>query len=290
MVSVIIINYKQGELLRKCVKTIFEKISSYPFEIIIVNNSPEEDLSSIRTNSEVEILVNENKGFSQASNLGVKHSNGEYLFFLNADTIIRNDFLKDSIEKLKDESVGAIGLKLCNDDGSFQLSFWKENTFLNEIRNKRDERLFQHRNRNEIQKIESRYTNVSEVEWVSGAAMLIRKEVFNKIGGFDEDYFLFYEDADICKGLKNAGYKIMFYPFSEIVHLKGENVNERFSDETYFYAKQSQLIYYRKHNNLLNRFFLRIYLISKFSLLSTLTFKKINFEILLLTLGLRTSR
>jgi hypothetical protein len=290
MVSIIIINYRQKNLLTQCVQSIFDKLASYPFEVIIINNSPEDDLSQIAGEFQVRIIENENKGYPQANNIGAGRSRGEYLLFLNADTIVKNDFLKNSVELFKDKEIGAIGLKLLNEDRSFQLSFWKENNFINEFLNKNDEKAFQRKNKKIIQKFGKRYTNVSEVDWVTGAAMLVPRDTFKKIGGFDEDYFLFYEDADFCKRLKSAGYKIIFYPFSEIIHLKGENVNERFSDETYFFAKQSQLTYYRKHNNLFNRILLRFYLVTKFSLLSILTFKKINFEILLLALGLRNSR
>lgn len=290
MVSIIIINYNQKDLLAQCVKSIFENIISYPFEVIVVNNSKEDDLSQIGNEFNIRIIENENNGYSQANNLGARKSNDKYLFFLNADTIIKNDFLKNSIELFKDKNIGAIGLKLLNEDRSFQLSFWKENTFFNEIQNKKDEKAFRRKNWKEIQKFKSRYENISEVDWVTGAAMLMPRNIFNEIEGFDEDYFLFYEDADICKRLKSIGYKIIYYPNSEIVHLKGENVNEQFHNQTYFYSKQSQLIYYKKHNNMINRFLLRVYLIIKFFLLSILTLKRINFRIFLLVAGFRNYR
>jgi GT2 family glycosyltransferase len=125
------------------------------------------------------------------------------------------------------------------------------------------------------------------VVWVTGAAMILRKNVFEEIGGFDEKFFLFYEDADLCKRLTDAGYKIYYFPFSKIVHFKGENVNTDFESSTYFYSKQSQLLYYKKHNSFFDNLLLKIYLFFKFLFLYLVTFRKINLDILLLVLGIK---
>jgi len=288
VVSIIIINYKQKTLLRDCIKSIFDVIKSYPYEIIIINNSPEENLDSLKLEyPSVKLINSENKGFASANNIGAKNSSGEYLFFLNADTIIKTDFLLNFINSFKEIEFGVAGLKLYNTDNTFQLSFWKENTFFDELDNKRDEKDFKKRNINFINEIEYQNSEICEVEWVSGAAMIIQKNVFRNVDGFDERFFLFYEDADLCKRLLSKGLKIYFYPFCKIIHLKGENANKEFANKTYYYSKKSQLIYYRLHNSLFQRLLLRIYLIFRFALLSILTFKKINFDILKLTLGVK---
>ena len=288
MVSIIIINYRQKLLLRNCINSIFDVIKSYPFEIIIVNNSPEENLDSLKIDYPSIKLINyENKGFASANNKGVKYSAGEYLFFLNADSIIKTDFLRNFINSFKDKEFGAAGLKLYNSDDTFQLSFWKENTFLNEVDNKKAEKLFKKRNLNLINDIEYQYCDITEVDWTSGAAMIIRKDIFERIKGFDERFFLFYEDADICKRLRNGGFKVYFYPFCKITHFKGENVNEEFRNVTYFYSKLSQILYYKIHNSFFERFILRFYLIFKFAILSLITLKKINFDVFKLSLGIK---
>lgn len=289
MVSIIIINYKQKDFLSACVESIYQNFKSYPFEVIIVNNSPEDDLSVIAGKFSVKILNNENRGFSHANNFGAKNSSGQYLLFLNADTIIKNDFLMNAVNEFNQKENGAIGLKLHNDDGTFQLSFWRENTFLNEIKNKKNEKAFKQSNKLFVTKFEAEFSVTAEVDWVTGAAIIIPQNVFDKVGGFDEKFFLFYEDADICKRIKTAGSKIIFYPFSDIIHFKGENVNVQFADQTYFYAKQSQLLYYKKHNSILNRISIRVYLIIKFLLLYVFTLKKIYLRILLLAFGVRNA-
>ena len=288
MISIIIVNFNQKKFLKPCLGSIFENFRTYPFEVIVVNNSPAEDLKDLQSEFGFKLIQNENKGYSQANNLGASHSSGEYLFFLNADTLIRSDFLNDFAERFSGKDFGAVGLKLHNEDGTFQLSFWKENNFFNEIENKKDEKHFSERDKDYMTKKEREYLEIKEVDWVTGAAMIIRKDVFQKIKGFDEKYFLFYEDADICKTLSDSGYKNYFYPFSNIMHYKGENVNSEFNDSTYYFSKESQLIYYKKHNGLLNNLIIRVYLFVKFSFLYLTSFRKIYLRILKLTLGIKS--
>lgn len=288
MVSIIIINFKQRKYTENCVRSVYEKFKSYPFEVIIVNNSPEESLVHlINDHSGLKIIENKNRGYSQANNAGAEIASGKYLFFLNADTVIRTDFLKSFIDEFNDKEFGAAGLKLKNPDGSFQLSFWKENNFLNEIKNKSEEDKFRNKDLKFITEKEKEYSMIKEVDWVTGAAMILRKDVFEKVNGFDDDFFLFYEDADICKRLNNGGYKNYFYPDCEIIHYKGENVNSEFKSGTYYYSKESQLLYYEKHNDLFNNFALRGYLFVKFFIKYVFSFKKINRNIFLLAAGIK---
>ncbi len=288
LISIIIINYLQKKYLIDCVKSIYGVFQSNAFEVIIINNSPEENLNFLKSEyKNLKIIENQNKGFAQANNIGAGHSEGNYLLFLNCDTLIKNDFLQDLLKNFRDIEFGAVGLRLQNPDGSFQLSFWKENTFFNEISNKKAEKLFKEKNTTYINKIFGSYSSVTSVEWVSGAALFIRKNIFDEIGGFNEKYFLFYEDADLCKRLRDKSLKIYFFPYSEITHFKGENVNREFTNSTYYFSKESQILYYYLHNNLSNRFLLRIYLFSKFLVLSLITFKKIHLKILKLSLGIK---
>lgn len=277
--SIIIINYKQKEFTLKCV----ESLRKYPdceYEIIIVNNSPEDifDLEGVR------VINNPNNGFSQANNLAAKEARGEYLLFLNADTVLEKDFAKDFMKEFADRDFGAVGLGLKYPDGRYQLSYWNENTFRNEAVNKSLEKSFKEMDLSVISKYEN-IKDITAVDWVSGAAMILRKDVFEKVGGFDEDYFLFYEDADLCKRLKDKGHEIYYYPFDGLVHYKGENVNESFASETYYYSKKSQLLYYRKHNSITDRIMLRLYLLAKFSFRLIMDRSELNLRTLKLLLG-----
>lgn len=280
MISVIIINYKQKEFTRKCVESVYGIIKSVPVEVIVINNSPEEDLSFSESDFPGLIIIeNVNRGYSEANNKGADIAKGEYLFFLNADTEIKSDFASDLIKRFSGTNFGAIGLKLLNTDRTFQLSYWKENTFFNEIQNKKSESEFKKRNSEFVRNEENNMKELTEVDWVTGAALIVKKDKFFKAGKFDEEYFLFYEDADLCKRFTERGLPVYFYPFSEIIHHKGENVNPLFRSDSYYHSKKSQMLYYKKHNGLFDNFLLRAYLLIKFSLLYLFTFKKINLKI-----------
>lgn len=276
--SVIIINYKQKDFILNCVESLRKNLIC-SFEIIIVNNSPEDDLSILKS---VTIINNSNKGYSQANNLAAKHAQGNYLLFLNSDTVLNKDFSQSFLSDFKDKEFGAAGLGLVYPDGRYQLSYWNENKFFNEIKNKKIEKEFKNKN----QVVTKEYNDIiEEVDWVSGAALIMKKDIFEGIKGFDEDYFLFYEDADLCKRLKLKGDNIYFYPFDGLIHYKGENVNKTFLTDTYYYSKKSQLLYYKKHNSLYERTLLRIYLLLKFTFRAMTERKDINMKVLKLLFG-----
>ena len=285
MVSIVIINYKQKNYTVDCIKSIYETIRSVPFEIIVVNNSPEDDFSPLENHFDnLTVIKNQNKGYSQANNLGAKNSKFEHLLFLNADTLFVTDPFADLFRLMEKRNYGAVGLKLFNKDNTFQLSFGVHNDFQGKSENKARENYFRNKNFEKTLEIENKYSEISPVDWVTGAAMFIRKKTFNEVNGFDERFFLYYEDVEICKRLEDKGYQNYFYPFSKIIHFKGENVNNNFNETTYFYSKQSQILFYKLHNSFLNNFMLRIYLFVKFFFLSVFTFKKVNWKILKLSI------
>ena len=287
--SIIIINYKQEELVKDCISSIYNTFKSSSFEVILVNNSPDNILPKFNLPN-FKLIESENFGYAHANNRAAEYANGEYLFFLNGDTLIKSDFLADFEKEFSGKEFGAAGLKLSCKDGTYQPSCYLENNFFNEIKNKKLENVFKGVNESKKNDIEKIYSSVRKVDWVSGAAMIIKKEVFGKIGGFDERFFLFYEDADICKRLSDAGYGIYFYPGSNIVHFKGENVNREFNNITYYFSKKSQLLYYKLHNGWMQNFLLRTYLILKFSGKCLVNPGRMNILVLKLLLGRKNDK
>lgn len=279
--SIIIINHGQTDFVLKCIESVRKNLSGN-YEIIVVDNSDKKDDYEIEN---VKIIKSPNRGFAHANNLASAEASGKYLLFLNADTEFRKDFVPYFCENFSGTEFGAAGLGLVYPDGSRQLSYWHENTFAGEIRNKKLENSFWNKDYTQIEKLTSG-TPAKEVDWVSGAAMIIPKNIFESAGGFNEDFFLFYEDADICRRIKQKGHKILFIPFDGLVHFKGENVNVNFLTGTYYYSKKSQLLYYKLHNGLIQRFMLRVYLLLKFGFLS-LTAGGINIKIFKLLTGRR---
>lgn len=285
-ISIIIVNYRQFVFLEKCVESLSRLIKSADYEIIVVNNSPEEDLTPLLKYPEVSLIQSDNSGYAAANNRAAKKASGKYLLFLNPDTIIENDFLPDVMDVFRDGKIGAAGLKLYYPDRKFQVSFGKDISITGEIKNKKAEKLYYKNKLDELSVLEAEHKDTVSVDWVSGAALVIPASVFREVEGFDEDFFLYYEDADICKRIRNAGYEVIFFPCAGIIHYKGENTNSAFTGTAYIEAKKSQITYYKKHCGLMSRILLRSYLLSKYALMS-LTFKKVYFKLFLVSLGLK---
>ncbi|MBI5403114.1 MAG: glycosyltransferase family 2 protein [Ignavibacteriae bacterium] len=287
--SIIIINYKQEELLKKCLSSIYSIFKSEPFEVIVINNSKEDKLPPFNLPN-FRIIESENYGYANANNTGAGKAKGKYIFFLNADTEIRNDFLAEFDKAFGNLEFGAAGLKLVYPDGSFQPSCYLKNNFFNEIKNKKLEQIFKSGSETEKKEIEKKYAEIRKVDWVSGAAFIVKRNIFESVGGFDERFFLFYEDADLCKRLSDKGYGIYYYPCGEVIHLKGENANRNFNDVTYYFSKKSQILYYKIHNNLFQRFLIRGYLLARFSILCLINPSRINIFILKFLLGKKNDK
>ncbi len=187
--------------------------------IIIDNASSDMTVELVEKEKWLKLIKNKtNVGFGSGCNIGAKISNSEYIFFLNPDTILS----PGSIDKLMNFALdhpeaGIIAPKLIGKNGKIQESVTSLPSLLGAIK----EYMFGQKNAYS-QYAPSGNTPV-EVEAVYGAAILIKKDLFFKLGGFDEKYFLYYEDLDLCRKLRNAGLKIFYLPEVSIVHLIGQS-------------------------------------------------------------------
>lgn len=238
--SIIIVNYKSEEYLAKCVSFIKEKILSADYEIIVVNNDKTvetQNFASLQAENVKIINSGKNIGFGAACNLGARSAQGEILWFLNPDTEIVSNNIKSLLDEFeKDDKLAIIGSKLLSDKNKTQ--WWcagKEVTLwsivLNKFGYKRDKKIWE-----SSQKI--------ECAWVSGAAMFIRKNIFDQLGGFDEKFFMYFEDIDLCKRARLAEYKVLYYPGFAIKHFGGKSFLSKRKQKRYYYA--SQFVYFRK--------------------------------------------
>jgi len=209
------------------------EIKGFKWEVVVVDNNSSDgsidylkNLQSQFDNFSV-IVSSQNNGFAKASNIGAGSASGEFLLFLNPDT----EFIETGMQKVLDffnsknkmEKIGIVGAKLLNPDSSIQHSCRSFPTLARQFY----ESYF-------LYKIFSRskifgsyflsgwnHENIRKVDWLSGAFMLIKKEVFERIGGFDEDYFMYSEDADICLRLSRAGFKNYYFSQYSIRHDDG---------------------------------------------------------------------
>lgn len=192
---------------------------NFKYEILIVdNNSSDKTLQVIKkSNLSVKLIQNtKNMGFAKGINLGVKIAKSEYLLFLNPDVQINVVNLEKFISTIDKKDINILGCKILNSDSVVQPSCGKFPTILNIIADRVPviNKLF----KTELIRQNKYYNKEQEPDWISGAFFLVRRDVFLKLGGFDERYFMYGEDIDFCYRAKKAGYKILYNPSFEIIH------------------------------------------------------------------------
>ena len=224
-VSVIIVHYQVKDLLRNCILSIQKYFQDFDYEVIVVDNhSPNQDWKVLIDEFDKVnfIELKENIGFSKANNVGVKFAKGEYVYILNPDTEIEGNYFKEILDFADaQQNFGALGLRMHDAKGNFLPeskrsvpalinSFEKLFTKLNN-----DSKTYY---RNDIAE-----TDIAEVEVMTGANLLMKKSVYEEVGGFDERYFMYGEDIDLCFTILRNGYKNFYYGKYSILHYKGES-------------------------------------------------------------------
>jgi len=247
-VSIIIVNYNLASEVRKLLNSIKKYVRDINYEVIVVdNNSPERDIEGlVKEFPEIKFeLLNTNYGFGHGNNVGVEKTTGKYILLLNPDTYLINN-LPSKLYKfaIKHPDFTVIGPLLTYEDGGLQKSFakfpnlWQEISLLFKSF-KIIDRL--------ILKLKMLFSgDYFFVDFIFGSCMFIRREVFESVNGFDEDYFLFTEETDLCYRLKKENYKICLYKRAELVHLKSKITGReplKRIEQTY----KSKLLFYTKH-------------------------------------------
>jgi len=250
-VSIIIVNYNSFKLLKACLESIIHHSQGFELEIIVVdNNSTDGDVEEIINEFEnIKLIRNEkNEGFAKANNKGAAISKGEYLLFLNNDTIFVENTLQILLQYLREQKDRIlIASQLLNEDGSVQHSVYSFQTlwlsftayfFLYSIfpRSKYFNRYYL---------MNRGIDRITEVEIVTGAFMLFNRKDILELKGFDEDYFFYGEDNDLCKRFRDSGGKIIYYPKTKIIHLKGGTSKTDWFHERY--RTLSVLNLFKKH-------------------------------------------
>lgn len=229
--------------LRQCILGIQAASKNIITEIIVVdNNSSDESCTMIRNKfPEVKLIENKkNIGFSKANNLGVAVAEGEFVLIINPDTVLAEDTFDkvlDFAEKQKD--LGAIGIKFIDGTGNF-LPECKRNIPTIRIANQKIRGNSQKYYANHIDENE-----IAKVEILTGAFMLIKREVYLKVGGFDEDYFMFGEDIDLSYKLLNNGFQNFYFGKTTMIHYKGESTVKDLTYLKNFY--NAMQIFYKKY-------------------------------------------
>ncbi|MCA0445813.1 MAG: glycosyltransferase [Bacteroidetes bacterium] len=250
--SVIIVSFNVKNYLLNCIRSVYQAAGSYSLEVIVVDNGSEDNsVTFVREAFPQVILIPNliNAGFGTACNQGLEAAKGKYILFLNPDTLVGETVFSELIPSMdKDKTTGLMGCRILNEDGTLQLacrrSFptpWVAFTRLTGL-----SALFPH------SPLLARYNltfldehQFNDVDAVSGSFMLCRREVLEKLGGFDESFFMYGEDLDLCYRVKEAGFRVVYNPAASIIHFKGKSKSDRVDTKFYFY--ESMKIFSRKH-------------------------------------------
>lgn len=235
-VSIIIPAYNAWEINYQCVQSIIENTQGVAYEVIIADDCSTDTTKDCETilKNIVHIRTKENLGFLKNCNNAAKYAKGKYILFLNNDTKVTHNWLSPLVNLIEsDATIGMVGSKFIYPDGQLQEAggiIWQDASGWN----------YGHKQNPQSPE----YNYVKEVDYISGACILLKKIVWEKIGGFDERYSPAYcEDSDIAFTLRSMGYKVMYQPLSEIIHYEG------FSHGTIIDDNTTGIKSYQKINN-----------------------------------------
>jgi len=254
--SVILVSFNDWIHLEKCLHSLLAVPPEKNMEIVVVDNNSSDGSPDLVENRfpDVKLIRNKkNLGFARASNLGIRASAGEFVLFLNIDTDVNIQALNVLLEKIRENpSIGAVGPTLLSGQKTYQVSFGKRVDFFSEFIQKGFFNLYY------AKKLKSD-NKVRDVGWLSAACLLARRKALEEAGCFDENYFLYFEDIDLCYKMRQAGWTLRFLPQEHIIHIGGTSTSAVKNSSRYHYRK-SQIYFYRKHNSRLSQGLLRIYL------------------------------
>lgn len=254
--SIIIVSFNVKNLLKECIESLVNEVNrnkNLDIEIIVVDNASKDGTKKFLKDLKISKFLNVynsiflnsifnkvNLGFAKAVNQGIKIAKGDYILLLNPDTRVKTNALEKLLEFAKSHpEAGIIGAKLINPDGSIQPSVYHFPTI------KRAVLEFWLGKKGTYEKYAPKTQKPTEVEAVTGAVMLIPKKVIQKVGLFDQRYFMYFEDLDYCRRVKKAGFKVYYLPAAEFIHHHGAS-GKTVSQKTYKWLVESSKIYHGK--------------------------------------------
>lgn len=253
--TIVIVSWNTEELLKKCLESIFKHQGDLKLEIIVVDNASSDNTVEIVKENfpQVQIIPNiNNLGFAAANNIGLLRSKGDFILFLNPDTVILRNALKKMVEFMKHNyKIGIAGCKHLNPNWTFQSSvrrfptafalffvfikLYKIFPFIPPV--------YYYLAKDLNNKI------VQPVDQVAGSFLMVRRQTLEEIGPFDERFFIWFEEVDLCKRAKDAGWQVWYNPEAEIIHHGGESFKKQVSWKNQKQFFQSAWYYLKKHSS-----------------------------------------
>jgi N-acetylglucosaminyl-diphospho-decaprenol L-rhamnosyltransferase len=222
--SIVIVNYRSGELLLGCLQSLAESVTCLGVEVWIINNDSTSDLTPVFAHSwpETHFIQNDfNRGFAAAANLGFRHSQRDFVLLLNPDVLVRPGSIEDLIQTLRENpDCGVVLPKLKNADGTLQYSCRHFYTFKTLIMRRSPFKQWfpDHESVRHHLMADWDHGHLVEVDWGLGAAMMVRRAAIANDLLFDERFFLYFEDVDLCLRMWQRGWRVLYQPKACMVH------------------------------------------------------------------------
>ncbi len=243
--AIILVSYNTVDDLTRCLESLTSTPPALTHEIVVVDNaSADQSVATVRARfPQVRVIpLDRNAGFAAANNVGIRETESELILLLNSDTVAPPGSLDSLVQRLKTLPGAAVaGPRLVDDRGAAELSFGRMISPMTEWRQKRLTRP------NRQPEVERRTSEMQEVDWVSGACLLVRRESALKAGLLDERYFMYCEDVDFCAAIRRHGGRVYFCPEVTVVHRRGRSALSAQSATNAAY-RRSQLAFYDKHH------------------------------------------
>lgn len=252
-ISIIIVSYNANDCLYNCLLRLEQAKNSSFFEIIVVDNDSKDGSADMvhAQFPDIKLIKNlNNDGFGAANNLGAEKAIGKFLVFLNPDAFLTPNALSLALQKMKENpKIGIGGARLTDLQGRHQPS-------ARSFPSVADDLFLLSGLADRYSKARSSKDQSGEVDWITGAFMIISKALFRKAEGFDERFFLYYEEVDLCRKVKDLGYQVWYWPDVAVQHIGGIS-SEQISAKRTMWRMRSALLYYRKYHGFLGAYFLK---------------------------------
>ncbi len=249
--SVIIVSWNVRELLARCLTSLAETKQDIQFEIIVVDNaSADQSAAMVRERfSHVTVIENQdNLGFGKANNIGVQQASGKFVLFLNDDTEVFDHTLDACVAYMQThETVGVLGCSIKNPDGSQQPSvrsaptLYSQLVVLSKVYNFFPQLLRQYR------MLGFDYTTTQPVDEVMGAFFMMPRQLFDELGGFDEHFFVWFEETDLATRVRAAGKSVVYFADAHIIHARGASFAQHKTVAKQRMFNTSMVYYFKKH-------------------------------------------
>jgi len=256
MISIIIVAWQVRDLLKRCLETILANEKNVNFEIIVIDNNSSDATEDLIKNNFPQLTylkLNQNHGFAYACNLGAGIAKGDYLLFLNPDTWWTEPILEKVGNYYRNlKNPGALGIKILNPDKTIQPWVRKLPDLFSQIIILLKLQVISKKLLKNYLVLNFDYQENSPVEQIIGAFFFIKKDVFTAIGKFDDNFFIWFEEVDLCRRLLQAGYKNYYYQQAFINHQGEASFQQMENLKKQLIFNRSLLYYFKKNHNFLN--------------------------------------